>query len=65
MATIPYGSRIFQIDFDCIAHELLIQTSEGARRAIALSPRSVADFYRGDRDSHANLLYNGKTLTQK
>ncbi|MGB6016975.1 MAG: DUF5996 family protein [Nodosilinea sp.] len=44
-STIPYGSRIFQIDFDFIDHELLIQTSEGARRAIALYPRSVADFY--------------------
>lgn len=44
-STIPYGSRIFQIDFDFIDHELLIQTSEGSRRAIALYPRSVADFY--------------------
>lgn len=44
-STIPYGSRIFQIDFDFIEHQLLIQTSEGAKQAIALYPRSVADFY--------------------
>lgn len=45
-STIPYGNRIFQIDFDFIDHELLIQTSEGSRRSIGLYPRSVADFYR-------------------
>lgn len=44
-STIPYGSRIFQIDFDFIDHQLLIQTSEGTTQAIALRPRSVADFY--------------------
>jgi hypothetical protein len=44
-STIPYGSRIFQIDFDFIDHALLIQTSEGEKRSIALYPRSVADFY--------------------
>jgi hypothetical protein len=42
---IPYGMRTFQIDFDFIDHSLLIQTSEGDVRTIALEPRSVADFY--------------------
>jgi hypothetical protein len=45
-STIPYGSRTFQIDFDFIDHQLLIQTSEGIRREIPLYPRSVADFYK-------------------
>ncbi|HBL57596.1 MAG TPA: hypothetical protein DDZ80_03280 [Cyanobacteria bacterium UBA8803] len=44
-STIPYGGRVFQIDFDFIDHGLLIQTSEGTRRTIALYPRSVANFY--------------------
>lgn len=44
-STIPYGNRIFQIDFDLIDHQLLIQTGEGTSRAIALAPRSVAHFY--------------------
>jgi len=43
---IPYGTRTFQVDFDFIAHQLLIQTSEGAGRTIALEARSVAAFCR-------------------
>ncbi len=42
---IPYGAKTFQIDFDFIDHNLLIRTSNGATRNIALMPRSVADFY--------------------
>jgi hypothetical protein len=42
---IPYGSRSFEIDFDFIDHRLVIQCSDGATETIALSPRSVADFY--------------------
>lgn len=42
---IPHGARTFQIDFDFIDHRLLIQTSDGAIKTVALQPRSVADFY--------------------
>jgi hypothetical protein len=42
---IPYGTRSFQIDFDFLAHQLQIETADGARRSIPLVPRSVADFY--------------------
>ena len=42
---IPYGTKIFQVDFDFIDHRLVIQTHEGARRTLELRPRSVADFY--------------------
>lgn len=42
---IPYGTRTFQIDLDFIDHRLIIQTSDGAVRTIALRPISVADFY--------------------
>jgi hypothetical protein len=42
---IPYGTRVFQIDFDFLDHKLVIQTAEGEIRSIALAPRSVADFY--------------------
>ncbi len=42
---IPYGMRTFQIDFDFIDHRLVILTSDGAVRTIALRPVSVADFY--------------------
>jgi len=43
---IPYGIRTFQIDFDFIDHRLLVYTSDGAIKSLALEPRSVADFYR-------------------
>lgn len=42
---IPFQHRSFTVEFDLIAHHLTIRTSEGAERAIALFPRSVADFY--------------------
>jgi Family of unknown function (DUF5996) len=42
----PYGVRSLEVDFDFIDHNLLIRTNEGATRALALVPRSVADFYR-------------------
>ena len=42
----PYGEEHLQIDFDFVAHELVVQTSRGVRRDIALVPMSVADFYR-------------------
>jgi hypothetical protein len=40
------GSRTFGMTFDLVEHRLRIETSEGAVRAIALEPRTVADFYR-------------------
>src|SRR3989454_12020181 len=43
---IPYGTRIFQIDFDFLDHKLLIQTADGGTRSLPLAPRSVAEFYR-------------------
>ena len=52
---IPYGSRIFQSDFDFIEHQLRITTSEGYAKNIELRPRSVADFYRAVMDALAAL----------
>jgi hypothetical protein len=45
-SSMPHGSRAFQIDFDFIDHRLMIETSDGGVRAIALEPMSVAEFYR-------------------
>lgn len=41
----PYGARFVQIDFDFLDHRLRIDASDGARRQVALMPRSVADFH--------------------
>ncbi len=35
---IPHGTRMFQIDFDFIDHRLLIQTSDGSVKTMALQP---------------------------
>jgi len=43
---IPYGERVFEIEFDFLEHQLVIQTCDPARKTIPLGPRSVADFYR-------------------
>lgn len=43
---IPYRSRAFEVEFDFIDHRLVVNTSDGATRSIALRPQAVADFYR-------------------
>ena len=43
--TLPYGTRSFTIEFDFIDHQLLIRTSDGVIRTLALAPRTVAAFY--------------------
>ena len=47
LTTMPmwHGTRCVQIDFDFLDHVLLIETSDGGRRAIPLKPMSVAEFY--------------------
>ena len=42
---IPFCERIFQIDFDFIAHLLRIEVSDGAQRQLTLRAQPVADFY--------------------
>ncbi len=37
--------RGFEIAFDFVSHQLDITASDGSTRAVALTPRSVADFY--------------------
>ena len=43
---IPSGNRVFEIEFDFVAHRLEIRTAEGAAESFALAPQSVAAFYR-------------------
>lgn len=43
--TVPYGLRSFGIDFDFVAHRLVVQTSDGDVAALPLAPRAVADTY--------------------
>lgn len=43
---LAYDDRSFTMLFDFLEHQLVIETSDGMRRALPLAPRSVADFYR-------------------
>ncbi len=43
---IAHGDRAFDLSFDFIDSVLVLRTSEGAQRRVALAPQSVADFHR-------------------
>jgi hypothetical protein len=51
----PYRGGGAEIEFDFAAHQLLISTTSGASRRMALAPRTVADFYAEFR-SHLDSL---------
>ena len=42
----PYRSSTFEVEFDFIDHRLVVKTSDGSIREMALRPQAVADFYR-------------------
>ncbi len=42
---IPHGLGSFEIAFDFLDHQLVIELSDGRRRALPLRPQSVAKFY--------------------
>ena len=44
-SSIPTGCEILEIEFDFIAHRLLVRTSRGDERMLPLRPQSVAAFY--------------------
>lgn len=45
-SAMPYGAGVVELTFDFHEHLLRVETSWGESRAVALRPRSVADFYR-------------------
>ena len=49
--TLAYGPRTLTLEFDFLAHELVIRSSDGDLRKLQLAPRTVADFYREVMDS--------------
>jgi len=42
---IPYGERSFELRFDFLKHQLVLETSDGSVKALPLGARPVADFY--------------------
>jgi hypothetical protein len=53
--SMPYGDRLFQLDFDFVDHRLGAADSDGRSFAIDLRPMSVATFYRAVMDGLASL----------
>ena len=45
-SAIPFRRGIFEVEFDFLHHNLIIQTSEGSSKTIPLAARSVADLYK-------------------
>src|SRR5437879_7022701 len=44
-SAIHYAERTFELRFDFLTHELVLQLSDGRVKSLPLFPRSVADFY--------------------
>lgn len=44
-AAIPYGDRMFDVEFDFVAHQLVIRVSDGTTQVLPLKPQPVATFY--------------------
>ncbi len=44
-SAMPHGDRTVEVTFDFLDHELVVATSDGGTRRMALAPRPVADFY--------------------
>jgi hypothetical protein len=44
--SLPAGDRTFTMTFDLVAHQLVLEMSDGANETLPLRPQTVADFYR-------------------
>jgi hypothetical protein len=51
----PYGDRVFEIDFDFVDHALVISVCDGSRRVLPLVPKTVKAFHREVLDALASL----------
>jgi hypothetical protein len=60
---IPYGSGTFEIEFDFIDHQLILQTNGGGQRSFAFSGNAVALFYRKLMDALDSLGIKVKIWT--
>jgi hypothetical protein len=61
---IPHRARTFQIDFDFLTHELVVQASDGRVSTLPLEPQSVASFYRKLTEELGRLDLNVKIDTK-
>jgi hypothetical protein len=59
----PYDDRAFEVTFDFINHQLLIDDCDGNHRDLALRPQSVADFYQSFMTALSDLGFPVKIWT--
>lgn len=45
-AVLPHDARVFSIEFDFIAHQMILRVSDGTIEALPLAPQPVSAFYR-------------------
>jgi hypothetical protein len=45
-SSMPYENLVIELEFDFIAHQLVLKKSDGVVATIALAPKSVATFYK-------------------
>jgi hypothetical protein len=62
-SVMPYERGDVEVVFDFIEHKLLIETSEGSSRSLALRPQTVAEFYHSFMATLAELGVNVKIWT--
>ncbi|WP_127783810.1 DUF5996 family protein [Rhodococcus sp. X156] len=44
-SAVPHGHKVFDMELDFFDHQLLLRSSDGQVRSVALEPKPVADFY--------------------
>jgi Family of unknown function (DUF5996) len=49
-SSMPYGDRAFELYFDFVRHQLVLETNDGLVKTMALGPRPVAEFYQEFRE---------------
>ena len=54
-ALIPNGAGAFQLEFDLLDHQLVVRTTDGEERRVALTGETVAGFYAGVMDALASV----------
>ncbi len=62
-SAMPYDRGVVEARFDFIAHQLIIETSDGSSGVLPLQPQSVAEFYRSFMAALAELGVDVKIWT--
>lgn len=62
--TMPSGTEVLTVDFDFVAHQLVLRTARGDERRVALEPKSVARFHAQYLEALRSLGFEIATLAR-